>query len=127
MPHSQYRIYSHPVGEQITIAKEGSNQPTDTLLVENLAALLNLRKRINAYIDTLEPDGDADQLPASATPQLITTKDAIRLAHRENRNLPETTLRNAITRKQLPAQKRGGRWYVDQNQFLDWLRDWPRR
>ena len=71
--------------------------PNNTLLIENLHALLRLRQRLNTYVDTQVDDGTVTEAARIATSSLIDTVQARALAIELGyRPLPLQTLRSAI-------------------------------
>ena len=116
-----YNIYVMPTG-YITI--RDAVAPANAINLCDVTALLHLRARINAYVDTLQPDVQ----PATPggipllDPGMITTAEARDLAQQRGISIPITTLINAIrNRRVLGAIKSGPTWLMPRTAFIAWL------
>jgi hypothetical protein len=112
-----FRILQATDSPQLAIVRE-----EDTLMLNDLQELLELRKRINSFIDTLQPDAELDTQDLTPDDELITSVSAIGLAAERGITLPSRSLRSALERGNIPgAEQRGYRWTMPRRAFLDWL------
>lgn len=114
-----YKILSVANSEQLLI--RDADDEANALYITDMRDLLRLRARLNAYVDTLEADG---QLEAAPLPpgEMITTVQARNEAAEQGTPIEESTLRMAIVRGVITgAEKRGGRWWLPRNEFQAWL------
>jgi hypothetical protein len=95
----------------------------NSLTVANLAEAITLRNRLTDFINTLEPDKETTIEVSAPTPlAYISTQAAAELAESYGYELKPNTLRMAIIRGTVKGQKHGGRWVVERNDFITWLR-----
>ena len=114
-----YQILAVPKTNQLII--QSSNNAANQLVLADHRDLLQLRARINQYLDTLDADGDAAPPPPPGD-EMISTSQARSEAARRGQEFEDATLRFAIVRGTIPgAEKRGGRWYIPRSVFDKWL------
>jgi len=98
------------------------DQPHNSIIVADTAALLQLRKRINDAVDTLQTDGIAEEQPLAKDVSMITTAEARAKAEEQGQPLHNDTLLMAIKAGSIPgAEKDGGRWKMPRWAFEQWL------
>ena len=114
---TMYRIYVNPSG-YITLCEDAA--PANAIHLPDAAALLQLRARINAYVDTLAPDDSPHDAPPD--PGFITTTEAHALAQQRGITIPVTTLINALNNGAIPGSRKSPtRWLIPRSAFLTWL------
>lgn len=112
-----YILYATPANH---LAIADLSLPDNVLHLPNADALLHLRARINAFIDTLQLDPTPPD--AGPDPSLLTTTDAHRIAQERGYDIPTSTLINAIVNRRIPgAHKTGARWLMSDSSFRAWL------
>ena len=104
----------------IVIARDQNLQ--ESIRLQGLTELLQLRQRINQYIDDLQPDRILDPESPLVAILYIDTVEAVKRAADAGISLPPTTIRAAIANGNIPGGgKRGGRYVVPAHTFDDWL------
>jgi hypothetical protein len=99
----------------------------NALLLGDLRDLLQLRSRLNAFINTQEPDGGIDAPPVSEH-EMVSAVQAREEAAEDGIDFGEPTLRLAMTRGTIPgAEKRGRRWWLPRRESEKWLKGYRSR
>jgi hypothetical protein len=104
------------------------HDPANSIRLNSMDELLQLRKRLNGFIDTLMPDSILGQNDPLATVRYIGTKQARKIAETRGYRLPVTTIVSACERNTIRGvRKSGGRYEFPEWNFLEWLDRWHSR
>lgn len=114
-----YEILAIRNSEELLI--RNVNERGQQLLVADLRDLLQLHEAISAHLESKHIAQKPVQ-PATADEDIISAIQARELAEQQGVELNESTLRMAMQRGAIAgAHKRGGRWYLPEAEFLQWL------
>ncbi len=93
----------------------------NALYLRDLRDLLLVRQRINEYLDHPVPDTTVPPLVTREN-VMISSVQARQIAGSLGVDLHKSTITTAIVRGHIPgAVKRGSRWYVPHDSFMQWF------
>ena len=101
------------------------DNPDNVIKINDMVAMLRLRKRILDLVDTLVTDDEVDDHESAGQEKITSSVGARRIAADLGYDLPNNTLLYACQSGSIEgAEKIGGRWSVPTAAFLKWFELW---